>query len=106
MIKVGLDLGNSKISCVVCDIKLNKHPKILSFVNLPTFNINKSAILDFIKIKSDIKEVLEIAAEESQTEIKSINLNVPIISSESFFYNSIVTLNNEIINDLHLKKIN
>ena len=45
MIKVGLDLGNSKISCVVCDIKLNKHPKILSFVNLPTFNINKSAIL-------------------------------------------------------------
>ena len=104
MIKVGLDLGNSKISCVVCDIKLNEPIKILSFVNLPTFCINKNIILNFQKIKNEIKEVINIASKESQTEIKSINLNVPVIASESFFYSSEVSLNNEIINDLHLKK--
>ena len=42
MIKVGLDIGNSKISCVVCDIKVNENPKILSLVSLPTLNINKN----------------------------------------------------------------
>ena len=28
MIKVGLDIGNSKISCVVCDLRKNQKPKM------------------------------------------------------------------------------
>ena len=104
MIKVGLDIGNSKISCVVCDIKANQKTRILSFVSIPTSSINKNVIINFQKIKSEVKEVVDIAAKESQTEIKSINLNIPISSSESLFYNSEILINNELINDLHLKK--
>ena len=46
MIKVGLDIGNSKISCAVCDFKINQKPRILAFVNLPTANLNKNANTD------------------------------------------------------------
>ena len=104
MIKVGLDIGNSKISCIVCDLRINENPKILSFVSLPTNNINKNVITDFKKIKNEVKEVIDIAARDSQTEIKSINLNIPISTSESFFYNSQIQIKNEAINELHLKK--
>ena len=39
-----------------------------------------------------------------ETEIKSINLNVPLINSNSLFYNSEIEIENELISELHLKK--
>ena len=105
MIKVGLDIGSSKISCVVCDIKLNQKPTVLSFVSLPTLSMNKNLIVNLHKIKSEVKEVINIAAKESQTEIKLINLNIPVSFSESLFYDSKIFINNEPIDDLHLNKI-
>ena len=104
MIKVGLDIGNSKISCAVCDFKINQKPRILAFVNLPTANLNKNANTNIYTLKKDISEIIEIAAKESQTEIQSINLNVPINGSNSYYYNSEINIENEIINELHLKK--
>ena len=47
MIKVGVDIGNSKISCVVSDLQKNSLPKILSFINYPTSNINKNVFINF-----------------------------------------------------------
>ena len=104
MIKVGIDLGNSKISCVVCDIKNNFKPKILSFVSLPTININKSNFINYESIRNEIKELIDFSAKESQTEIKSINLNIPLLKSKSNYYSSVIFTKNEIINDLHIKK--
>ena len=104
MIKVGIDIGNSKISCVVCDINDNQKPRVLSFVSLSTFNINKSTFTNFNLIKKEIKEIIDRAAKESQTEIKSIYLNVPLLESNSIFYNSKINIENELINELHLKK--
>jgi len=104
MIKVGVDIGNSKISCIVCDVKDKQNPNVLSFVSLPTLNINKSAFNNFQLIKNEVKEILYIAGNESQTEIKSINLNVPLNDSISTFYNSQIDIENELINELHLKK--
>ena len=104
MIKVGLDIGNSKISCVVCDLIANHQPKILSFVSLPTSNLNKNTFIDFQLIKEEIKEIIDRAAKESQTDIKSIYLNIPLSGSSSFFYNSEIKIENELINELHLNK--
>ena len=104
MIKVGLDIGNSKISCIVCDIKIDKKIKILSFSSLPTVNINKNTFINYDAIKKEVKDILDIAAKESQTEIKSINLNIPVSESQSSFYNSEINIENELINELHLKK--
>ena len=44
MISVGLDLGNSKISCIVCDINSEGKIEPLSFVTRPTNSIQKSII--------------------------------------------------------------
>lgn len=105
MIKVGVDIGNSKISCIVCDIQSADKIKVLSFVNLPTLNIFKNTFTNFKLIKKEIKEVIEIAAKESETEIKSINLNIPISGSISSYYNASINIEDELINELHLKKV-
>ena len=41
MIKAGLDIGNSKISCVVADYKNSEKVNILSLVSVPTSNVKK-----------------------------------------------------------------
>ena len=104
MIKVGLDIGNSKISCVVCDLIFNQPPKVLSFVSLPTSNNNKGIFINFQSIKEEIKEIIERSAKESETDIKSIYLNIPLSGSSSIFYNSEIKIENELVNELHLKK--
>ena len=104
MIKVGLDIGNSKISCIVCDLKEFNKPKILAFVSLPTSDVNKGSFTNYESIKREVLEVVNTAAKESVTEIKSINLNVPLINSNSLFYNSEIEIENELISELHLKK--
>ena len=42
MIKVGVDIGNSKISCIVYDVRKDGYKKILSLVSNPTNSIKKS----------------------------------------------------------------
>ena len=40
MIKVGIDIGNSKISSIVCDFKNNGSKNVLSFISNPTSYVN------------------------------------------------------------------
>ena len=105
MIKVGIDIGNSKISCIVCDTKINHKPKILSFISIPTINISKGSFINFQLIKKEIKELIAESSKLSQTEIKSVNLNIPLYDSCSSYYNSEINIENELINELHLKKV-
>ena len=104
MIKVGIDIGNSKISCVVCELKDDINPRILSFVSIPTSNVNKSLFKNYESLKKDVITIIEKAAKESQTDIKSVFLNLPLISPSSDFYSSEIFLNNEKVDELHLKK--
>ena len=104
MIKVGIDIGNSKISCVVCDLKDNINPRILSFTSIPTSNVSKSLFKNYEFLKKEVINIIEKAAKESQTDIKSVFLNLPLISASSDFYSSEILLNNEKIDELHLKK--
>ena len=104
MIKVGIDIGNSKISCVVCELKDDINPRILSFVSVPTSNVNKSLFKNYESLKKDVITIIEKAAKESQTDIKSVFLNLPLISPSSDFYSSEIFLNNEKVDELHLKK--
>ena len=104
MISVGLDLGNSKISCIVCDINSKGKIEPLSFVTRPTSSIKKSVILDVSKVKNEVKEIISQVSMESQTEIVSVRLNVPVINSLTSYFNSEISVSNEKISDLHLKK--
>ena len=104
MIKVGIDIGNSKISSIVCDIKTDGSKKILSFISNPTTNVNKSMVTNLISVKDEIHKTISEAAKESQTDIKSVNLNLPAIESSSIFSESEINVSGKMISDLHLKK--
>ncbi len=103
MIKVGIDIGNSKISSIVCDINNDGSRKVLSFVSKPTSYVNKSLVTNLLLIKDEINETIKEAAKESQTDINSVNLNLPAVDSLSLFSNSEINISGEMINDLHLK---
>ena len=95
MIKVGVDIGNSKISIIVCDVKSNGLKKVLSFISNPTNNVKKSLVTNLISIKDEISKTINNAAKESQTDIKSINLNLPAVNSLSQYSNSEINISEE-----------
>jgi cell division protein FtsA len=104
MIKVGIDIGNSKISSIVCEIKTDGSKKILSFISNPTTYVNKSMVTNLVSVKDEIHKTIIEAAKESQTDIKSVNLNLPAIESSSIFSESEINVSSKMISDLHLKK--
>ncbi len=105
MIKAGLDIGNSKISCVIADYKNTDNINILSIASVPNNNIKKNIILNFDNLHDQIKSLVIDAEKQSQTKLNSINLNLSLLNSNSHYYNSAVELKNEKISELHLKKI-
>ncbi len=105
MIKAGLDIGNSKISCVIADYKNIDNINILSIASVPNNNIKKNIILNFENLHDQIKSLVIDAEKQSQTKLNSINLNLSLLNSNSHYYNSAIELKNEKISDLHLKKI-
>ena len=105
MIKAGLDIGNSKISCVIADYKNTENINILSIVSVPNNNIKKNIILNFENLYDQIKSLVIEAEKQSQTKLNSINLNLSLLNSNSHYYDSAIELKNERISELHLKKI-
>ncbi len=105
MIKAGLDIGNSKISCVIADYKNTDNINFLSIASVPNNNIKKNIILNFENLYDQIKSLVIDAEKQSQTKLNSINLNLSLLNSNSHYYNSAIELKNEKITELHLKKI-
>ena len=58
MIKAGLNIGNSKISCVVCDYKNFKNIKVLSLISIPSTEIKKNIIVNYPNLFEEIKKLL------------------------------------------------
>ena len=105
MIKVGLNIGNSKISCAVSEIEKNKKIKLLSFQSFQTNIIKKNIITNFEELSNDIKSLISESEKKSQTKINSINLNIPMIDSVSRYYDSEIKKLEQQITDLDIKKI-
>src|SRR5210317_1185276 len=105
MIKVGLNIGNSKISCAVSEIEKNKKIKLLSFESFQTNILKKNIISNFEELSNDIKSLISESEKKSQTKINSINLNIPMIDSVSRYYESEIENLEQQITDLDIKKI-
>ncbi len=105
MIKAGLDIGNSKISCIVADYKNSENIKILSLESIPTSNIKKNIILNYENLLEQLMSLINKTEKQSQTKLNSINLNFSLLNSISHYYDSNIKINNEKINELHLKKL-
>ena len=105
MIKVGLNIGNSKISCAVSQIEKNKKIKILSFQSFQTKIIKKNIITNFEELSNDIKSLISDSEKKSQTKINSVNLNIPMINSISRYYDSEIEKLAQQITELDIKKV-
>ena len=105
MIKAGLDIGNSKISCVVADYKNAEEINILSLHSIPTNNVKKDIILNYKNILEQLKHLILESEKKSQTKLNSINLNISLLNSTSHYYDSEINIKNEQLSELHLKKI-
>lgn len=105
MIKAGLDFGNSKISCVVVDYKNKNNINLLSLKSIPTTNIKKNIILDYDNLLEQIQKLISDTEKDSQTKLNSVNLNISLLNSNSYYYDSQIKINSEKISELHLHKI-
>lgn len=105
MIKAGLNIGNSKISCIVCDYKSSSNIKLLSLINIPTKDVKKNIIISYQNLFSELKKLISESEKNSQTKLNSININVPTIDSISEYYDSEIEIEDEKISDLHIKKL-
>ena len=81
MIKAGLDIGNSKISCIVADYKNLDSVNILAIESFPNSNIKKNVILNFDNLFNQIKKLISEKEKKSQTKLNSINLNFSLLNS-------------------------
>ena len=104
MIKVGLNIGNSKISCVVVEIKEDKIIKLLSCKSYSSNILKKNIITNFEELSNDIKALITDVEKQSQTKINSINLNLPTIDSRSKYYESEIDNLDDQITELDIKK--
>ncbi len=105
MIKVGLNLGNSNISCAVAQIRDNKDVKLLSLHSLPSNILKKNIITNFEELSNDIRVLILESEKKSETKINSINLNFPTADSISRNYESEIENLNQNITELEIKKI-
>ena len=104
MIKVGLNIGNSKISCVVADYKDIDNVNILSLIGYPSILIKKNVITNYESLFYEIKDLIIESEKKSQTKINSINLNISAADTLSKYYESEIFISDQKITDLHLKK--
>jgi len=105
MIKAGLNIGNSKISCIVCDFKSSEKIKVLSLISESTKDVKKNIIINYENLFSEIKNLINESEKNSQTKLNSVNINIPTVDSISEYYDSEIIIEDEKISDLHLKKI-
>jgi len=105
MIKVGLNIGNSKISCAVSEIIENKKIKLLSFQSFQSNILKKNIITNFKELSNDIKFLISESEKKSQTKINLVNLNIPITDSLSKNYDSEINNLNQQITELDIKKV-
>ena len=84
MIKAGLNLGSSKISCIVSDFKKD-NVNILSISSIPTSELKKNIIINYDKLLSDIKKLIYESEKNSQTKLNSITKDLSILLISEIF---------------------
>ncbi len=103
MIKVGINIGHSKISSIVGNVKSNKPLEILSLISRPSYYLKKGIVTNPLAIKDDINLLIKDSAKESQTEISNIILNLSLINSQISASSTTINLENNEVNDLFLR---
>ena len=102
-IYAALDIGSSKIVCVVGKNNSNGEIEVLGYGSQATKSMKKGLIVDPSRIEEEIVFVVNEAAKITQTEISSVILNANITNSESVFLNGESEVGGSKIDELHIR---
>ena len=102
-IYAAVDIGSSKIACIVGKNNSEDKMEILGCEYQTTKSVKKGLIIDSYNIEEEIKTVVNKVAKKTNTEISNIILNATVTNSKSNFLRGISEISGEQIDDLHIK---
>ena len=102
-IDVALDIGSSKIACVVGKNNNEKKIKILGHSLITTKNVKKGYVVDPKNLEAEIRVIISNVAKQTQVQISSVIINLNVNDSKSSFLKGSVEIGGEKIDNLHIK---
>ena len=102
-IYAALDIGSSKIVCIVGKYNNNEEMEILGYEYKSTKSVKKGQVMDSSNIGDEIKKVVNSAGKKTNTEISSVIVNANALNSKSIFLKGTTEINGDQIDDLHIK---
>lgn len=102
-IYAALDIGTSKIVCVVGKSNNKGSMEVLGFGSQHTKSVKKGLIINSSKIEEEIRFVISEAEKKSQTKISSVIVNATITNSKSNFLEGLAQVGGEQVDALHIK---
>ena len=101
-IYAALDIGTSKISCIVGKIN-NNQIEILGYFSQSTKNVKKGYAINSSDIEKEIIYIINNVAKKTNTEISNLIINATTTNSKSRFLKGLINVKNEKIDDLHIR---
>ena len=101
-IYAALDIGTSKISCIVGKIN-NNQIEILGHFSQLTKNVKKGYAINSGDIEKEINFVIDNVAKKTNTEISNLIINATTTNSKSRFLKGLINVDNEKIDNLHIR---
>ena len=102
-IYAALDIGSSKVACIVGKYNNSGIMEILGHENQTTKSVKKGLIIDSVNIVDEIKQVVNSVAKKTNTEISSVIVNANTLNSKSLYLKGTIEINDEQVDDLHIK---
>ena len=102
-IYAALDIGSSKIVCVVGKYNNKGIMEILGYEYQSTKSVKKGQIMDSANIGDEIKKVVNSVGKKTNTEISSVIVNANTLNSKSIFLKGTAEINGDQVDDLHIK---
>ncbi len=102
-IDVALDIGSSKIACVVGKSNIGKKTKILGHSLITTKNVKKGYVVDSKKLEIEIKNIIDNVSKQTEIQISSVKINANLNDSKSLFFKGSIEIAGEKIDNLHIQ---
>ena len=102
-ILAALDIGSSKIACVVGRNNSQGIIEILGYEFQSTKSVKKGLISDLSTVEREIKDIVDSVAKKTNTEISNVIVNTNIVNSKSNFLKGVTNIDNQKIDDFHIK---
>lgn len=100
-----IDIGSSKICCVVAEVKEKRSPYIRGYSHHQSNGIRNGIIIDMDKVEDSIHQTIQTAEKMANVTIENVIVNISNASLYSKTINTEIPLNNRQISDHEVHRI-